>query len=305
MAATPIEIEKIREFFKDYTEVNYVDRGGFKLVYKGKQDDKKEAIKLVMLPNEKDFNVPDELKKDLIEESKKRIIRELEILEKSNSPYIVKLGKLKPKEGKIDDKQFIFYSEEFLEGENLDALIKKKYTPTQKELIDLLICLLNAVDNLWNEFNAVHRDIKPLNIIKTNNPDRPFILLDFGIAYIVNETPLTIDPGSRLPPGTTKYLAPEMLSPGFRGNLDFRSDLYTIGVTVYEYAAGIHPLAKNDDDFLRTLSRIVTDKPKLLQEYRKDLSEEFCAVINQLIKKLVALRPSNIKNLIRSIEKLK
>lgn len=305
MSVVPIEIEEIRKFFNNYTNLQYVDRGGFKLVYKGTRGDKNEAIKIFVLPNENEIYAPDELKEEFLEEAKKRIIRELQILEKSTSPYIVKLGSLKPMEGKIGDKKFICYSEEFLEGENLAKLIQKKYVPSDKELIDLLISLIKAIENLWVEFKAVHRDIKPLNIIKTINTERPFVLLDLGIAYIINETPLTVDPNNRLPPGTTKYLAPEMLSPSFRGNLDYRSDLYTIGISVYEYAANIHPLAKHGDDLILTLSRIVNEKPKPLQDYRSDLSNEICDFINQLFKKLVALRPTNIQSLIKKLEGLK
>ena len=299
-----IPIEKIQEFFSDYTDVEYIDKGGFKIVYKGTIGDKKEALKLFMLPNEKDIYSPDELKNELIEESKKRIIRELQILEKSKSPYIVKLGNLKPNEGKIDDYHFICYSEEFLEGENLATLIRNNYKPKEKEIIDLLICLFKAVENIWTDSKAVHRDIKPLNIIKTNDLLRPFVLLDLGIAYIINETPLTVEPSQRLPPGTTRYFAPEMLMPNFRGNLDFRSDLYTIGVTAYEFAAGIHPLAKQGDDLGVTFSRILNEKPKSLCDYRDDFSSEICAFINQLLKKVVALRPSNIKSLIKILVSL-
>lgn len=305
MPTTPIEIEEIRKYFNNYTDVEYVDRGGFKLVYKGILGDKKEAIKIFILPNENEIYVPDELKEEFIEEAKKRIIRELTILEKSKSPHIVKLGNLKPTEGKIGDKKFVCYSEEFLEGENLAKLIQKKYVPNENEVIDLLISLIKAVKNLWENFKAVHRDIKPLNIIKTGDAERPFVLLDLGIAYIINETPLTIDPNNRMPPGTTKYLAPEMLSPNFRGNIDFRSDLYTIGITAYEYAASIHPLARHGDDLILTLSRIVNEKPIPLQDYRKDFSIEICDYINQLIKKLVALRPRNIQSLLNKLEGLK
>lgn len=303
--STRIPIEKIKAFFNEYTQIKYEDKGGFKLVYSGFKGGKKEAIKIFILPSEDEISAPDEIKQELIEESKKRILRELLLLEKSKSPYIVKLGNLLPTDGEIDNQVIICYSEEFLEGPNLATLIKNNYLPDKQEIITLLICLLHAVNDLWVSLKVVHRDIKPLNIIKTTVKDRPFVLLDLGIAFIINETPLTVNPNNRFPPGTIKYLAPEMLNPNFRGNIDFRSDLYTIGITVFEFAAGIHPLAKDGDDLIVTLSRIATEKPKQLQDYRQDLPEVLCDVINQLIKKVVALRPSNLQSLMKKLEEMR
>lgn len=108
---------------------------------------------------------------------------------------------------------------------------------------------------------------------------------------------------NRLPPGTYRYLAPEMLQPGFRESLDFRSDIYSAALTIYEYAAGQHPLAKSKDDLIATLSRIVRESPKSLGEYRADLSPFFISTIDQMLKKIPALRPSNINMLINKLEK--
>ena len=72
------------------------------------------------------------------------------------------------------------------------------------------MCLLRCVQELWRH-GYVHRDIKPHNVMRTGNPDRPFVLLDLGIAFAVNETSLTFRPGERMPVATYRYLAPEML----------------------------------------------------------------------------------------------
>ena len=102
--------------------------------------------------------------------------------------------------------------------------------------------------------------------MKTRNPARPFILLDLGIAFAVNETSLTYRPEERMPPATYRYLAPEMLHPGFRERIDYRTDLYTTGMTVYEYAAGKHPLAKDVDDLMETISRALRELPTPLRQ---------------------------------------
>ena len=73
-------------------------------------------------------------------------------------------------------------------------------------------------------------------------------------------------------------------------------------MTVYEYAAGRHPLAKNEDDLITTLSRIIKEPPKSLKEFRYDLSVSIVQIIDQMLKKIPALRPSNLNMLIKNIE---
>ena len=89
-----------------------------------------------------------------------------------------------------------------------------------------------------------------------------------------------------------------MANPNFRGNLDFRTDLYTIALTVFEYAAGQHPIAHDSDDPIRTVSRALHESPKPLQNFRPDFTPEFCKLVDQLLKKKPALRPANLDALI-------
>lgn len=149
---------------------------------------------------------------------------------------------------------------------------------------------------------VVHRDIKPDNVMKTNLVDRPHVLLDLGIAFHVGGTPITQDAG-RIP-GTPYYLAPEMLDAGFRQNLDHRADLYTIGLTLYEFATGVNPFKDASPPKFTTLYRIKTLQPKPLQECRPDLPPDFCALVDQLMKKIPALRPAHIPTLLKRLEGL-
>lgn len=116
---------------------------------------------------------------------------------------------------------------------------------------------------MWNNGRVVHRDIKPQNIIRTDNPSRQFVLLDLGLAYSMRESGITRD--SVAIPGTLLYIAPEMLKPHFREALDFRSDLYTAALTVYEYATRVHPFRSTPQAAGQTLYRILKERPKPLQ----------------------------------------
>ncbi|MGD8778781.1 MAG: serine/threonine-protein kinase [Ignavibacteria bacterium] len=291
-------ISEIRKEFSDYSEINFYKKGGFKVVYKARIKDNYEALKLVYIPNPNEVNLDIEE----IESAKKRVFREINLLNNCISKNIVKLGNLKPVEKNIDTKNFIAYSEEFIEGENLFELIKKNYEPDENEIRILVISILVAINELWDKSKSVHRDIKPLNIIKTNQSERPFVLFDLGIAFSINETPLTVNPQGKFPIGTTLYLAPEMFDSNFRNSIDFRTDLYALGVTAYEYASRKNPFFKGIENPLLTFTRILREVPQKLKTLRPDLSDMLCELIDQWIKKKPHLRPSNIKRIINNLK---
>ena len=172
--------------------------------------------------------------------------------------------------------------------------------PSFSECIELTTCLFKAIEELWSK-RLIHRDVKPQNVIKLNDPGRPFVLLDLGIAFSLTDPALTLN--EKYVPATYRYLAPEMVSPNFRANLDYRSDLYSSALTIFEYAAYEHPLAKSGDDMIRTVSRAVYEIPKPLRKCREDLSPEYCALIDQLLKKKVALR-GNLKQMLTRLERM-
>lgn len=274
-------------------------RGGQKIVFRAKIGNKEEALKLFQVPIfEGDQADVDAFRKEVVA----RVNREIDLLGKCKSAFIVKLGTLKPRLQNIDDQEYIVYSEEFLEGDNLWNILRSsgRPKPDEAELKILMACLLKAVNELWF-LKTIHRDIKPQNVLKLNRRERPFVLLDLGIAFSVIDTPVTVNTAG-FPPATYRYIAPEMLDPNFRKNIDFRADLYTIGLTVFEYAAQKHPIARDFDDQFTTISRALSEMPPSLHQFRPDLSEEFCSLIDQLLKKTPALRPSNLDQIIKKIE---
>jgi len=266
--------------------------GGYKVAYKAQIGARVEAVKLACIPS-------DEKDPSVREENMRRIRREIDVLGKCSTAYLVKLGSIAPRDCTIGSNEYLVYSEEYIPGPPLRKLILDDYRPTVAELAEVGICLLQAVQELA-AMNVIHRDIKPDNIIKSSDPDRPYVLLDLGIAFHVGGTPLTRD--TNRVPGTLYYIAPEMLDVGFRQNLDYRADLYTIGLSLYEFASGDNPFAHRSDPQFTTLYRIKIQTPNALHHLRSDLPIDFCALVDQLMKKLPALRPSNIAALRKRLE---
>ena len=297
MVFTPPATDKILAAFPELTGLTFFDQGGFKVVYKATVGSSREMFKLVCLPL---TGKTDEERQAYRNESLGRIRREVGLLAKCSRPELVKLGTIVPTLAEIDGQEYMGYSEEFLAGDNLGKLIRAHGTkPSEKEACRLMLALLRAIEELWNNHRTIHRDIKPENVIKMPDHARPFVLLDLGIAYGLQETGLTRDGGA---PCTPRYLAPEMVRPDFRRNLDYRSDLYTTALTVFEYSAQMHPLAKTKDDLIQTVSRALHQAPRRLIDERPDFSELFCDLIDQMLKKKPQLRPSDLTGMIADME---
>jgi len=257
-----------------------------------------EAVKIIGLDIQ-----PGPSADEFLQEEISRVRREVEVLQKCVAPELVKLGSIPLTSFRTGSDHYLIYSEEFLTGPNLMEIVQSpEPEPTERELRRLFLSLLKAVKAIWG-LGYVHRDIKPGNVIKLDDPSRPFVLLDLGIAFGVHETPLTVRTHGFLPPATIKYIAPEMLQPDFRENLDYRSDLYTAAMTVYEYGAKRHPLARKQDDLSQTLSRALHQIPDPLSSLRPDLDRDFCGLIDQMLKKKPALRPANLDRLMVLVEK--
>jgi serine/threonine protein kinase len=124
--------------------------------------------------------------------------------------------------------------------------------------------------------------------------------LDLGIAFKLYGTPITMNPEMRQ--GTLPYMAPEMFNPRFREMLDYRSDLYSAAVTIYEFVSRLHPIARRGEDDFTTIFRVMQMKPVPLIDHRPDLPKAFCQMIDGMIRKKPALRPSNIERTLREME---
>lgn len=301
MTVQPPPVDALLKLFPQILELKNPKVGGFKTVYCARMKKHDEALKVVRLPSSSD----DELGMSFRKESLGRIRREVEALRTCNIPELVKLASIPPTDVPIAGNDYVVYSEEFLSGADLSTLIhragKQPSTVPETELKVLMLALLRGIKELWGH-GYIHRDIKPANVIKTLDKARPFVLLDLGIAFSIQETALTYNHQNRLPVATFRYMAPERAYPGQRDNLDYRSDLYSTAITVYEYGANNHPYAKSHDDPLTTISRAINEPPKPLKSFRADLSDDFCQTIDQLLRKKPALRPGNMSRLMAIME---
>lgn len=293
MQPPKLPVSELALMFPQFHGLNEIGCGGFKTVYKGDVNGAPEVLKVISIPAPDD---PNQVR--FQEECVARVRREVAILGRCHSPSLVKLASVGLQDWKVNGYTYCIYSEEYLEGSDLWKLIKnKRALPTEAEAKQLMRSLLLAVQEIWS-MRYIHRDIKPANIIKTSDPTRQFVLIDLGIAFGLMESRLTAPGGVMC---TTRYLAPEMVNPNFQASIDYRADLYTSALTVFEYASGQHPIARDSDDQIRTMTRALHQPPRALGDLRPDFSDSFCKLIDQLLKKTPALRPANLNSLISQI----
>jgi serine/threonine-protein kinase len=130
---------------------------------------------------------------------------------------------------------------ELLRGESLERYVKRHGPLPTKDAIAITIRILSALAHA-HECGIVHRDVTPSNIFLAIDPDGHVIpkLVDFGIARLPGSGVRTLD-GRAL--GTPRYMAPEQIRA--QGEIDGRSDLFSVGVVLYEMLAGYCPFAAN------------------------------------------------------------
>jgi serine/threonine protein kinase len=299
MPFTPPPENQILAVFPELRTVAFQCAGGFKAVYRAETVAGQEAFKLLCLP----AAGATEREQGFRREQLGRAQREVQLLSRITVPEVVKLGSVAARIVVIGGVEYLGYTEEWLDGEDLWRIVTAtpgRPLPTEAECRQLLLSLLRAIRAIAEQ-NTIHRDIKPGNVVRLDQPDRPFVLLDLGIAYDLTEASLTYEASQRMPPATYRYFAPEMASLDFRDRLTFRTDLYTAGMTVFEYATHQHPIARQGDDVVATLSRAIREAPRTLQQVRLDISSEFSGLVDQLLKKQPMLR-GNLAQLIQRLE---
>ncbi|MBI1346148.1 protein kinase [bacterium] len=168
-----------------------------------------------------------------------------------------------------NDGQQVFIASEYIEGMTLrDRLSAGKLTTPQ--ILELLIAISEALDYA-HQAGVIHRDVKPGNIL-LNQEGRPFIT-DFGIARRVDGDYTISQEGQIL--GTVRYMSPEQAS-GKSSELTCRTDIYAIGVMLFEMLTGDLPFRGTSQAILHQKTIADAPSPRLLNPQTSRDLETIC-----------------------------
>jgi serine/threonine-protein kinase len=198
----------------------------------------------------------------------RRFEQEVVALSRLDHPHVVKL--LGPLER---DGSSVFFAMELVEGETLAARLRKDGplpVPAALSIARSLLAALGAAHGA----GVVHRDVKPSNILLTATGVK---ITDFGLARMEDLSRLTTT-GQLM--GTLDYMSPEQCE-GRR--IDLRTDLYSLGIVLYEMLAGLPPFRRESPG--ATLKGHLHDEPPSLDTIRSDLPPRLSEIVGKLLVK--------------------
>jgi serine/threonine-protein kinase len=153
----------------------------------------------------------------------------------------------------------------------------------------------DGLASLHEATGMIHTDVKPANVFVS--PTGHTTLFDFGFA----QTPAEARHWSTRPlAGTLAYIAPELITSALAA--DVRSDVYSLGVTIYEMLTGRRPLESDDPGELATLHREA--KPADVRQLRPDASDELASLVHSMLAKDPLRRPASAKELADQLVRL-
>lgn len=208
-------------------------RGGMKDAYLAASDGSPLVLKIVREP------LDDELLNDAMS-LPERVKREVEGMRLIDHPGVVSI-RSGPEIREIGGFKRLWYTEPHYSGGTLESRLGTPWATG--EVLDLVDRLSQAAEALALA-GMVHRDIKPGNVVFAN--DGLPVLLDLGIALFIDLTPITDVWGKS--PLTPAYAAPEQFELRRLAPIDFRTDLFLIGVVAFEALTGCHPFQPQDPD---------------------------------------------------------
>lgn len=226
----------IRQALGDkYQILSVVGRGGMATVYKAVQNSLNRLVALKVIHN------------NLVHDDEfvSRFLREAHVCGQLNHPNIVTVYDY----GSIG--QIHYMSMEYLEGVTLREIIREKGPLSPDETIKYIRPIASALAYI-HQRDFVHRDVKSSNIFICHD-GRP-VLMDFGIVYFNSRESLS-QYGAVL--GTPEYMSPEQAEGKLK--VDGRTDLYSLGVIMFECLTGKLPFKSNNH--LATLHQILTEPP--------------------------------------------
>lgn len=272
------ELDLTNKNLGNYKIVSKLGQGGMATVYKAHELSLNRMVALKVLSSQ------------LSEDTAyiKRFQREAQAAAQLNHPNIVQIYAIGEEQG------VHYFAMEYIKGRSLADIRQEKGVMKPEDAVPIIRQVAEALAEA-HKVGLVHRDIKPSNIMM-DAAGRAKVT-DFGIAYVsYANTKLTRD-GSII--GTPEYLSPEQCE---GKTVDQRSDIYSLGVTLYELLSGKTPYEA--DTPVSMLMKIVKGEFPPLREVNPNVPEPLQAIVDKMMLKDVQQRYQKMEEVIKDLVEL-
>jgi serine/threonine protein kinase len=240
-----------------YKIIEKLGSGGMGDVYKAEDTKLQRTVALKFLP-------PGLIRDD---DARQRFVHEARAssaLDHPNIGTIYEIGE--------DDGDF-FIAMAYYEGKTLKDKIEQGPLDVE-EAVDTTIQILKGLTKAHSK-DIIHRDIKPANILLTG--DRQVKIIDFGLAKLKGSTMLT-KTGTTM--GTVAYMSPEQAQ---GGRADHRTDIWSVGVMLYEMLAGEQPFKGDYEQAI--IYVILNEEPEYITKVRNDVPKQIERILERALAK--------------------
>src|SRR5262245_35121771 len=270
-----------------YQILSRLGAGGMGEVYQARDARLERTVALKILPAEVAADA----------ERMRRFVREAKAASALNHPHVATIYEI----GEAHGVNFI--AMEYVEGQTLAARING-HPLKVNEIVEIGSQIADALDEAHGK-GITHRDIKPANVMIT--PRVQVKVLDFGLAKMTRalqpissdiSTQAKTEPGMVM--GTVPYMSPEQ---ALGREVDHRSDLFSLGVALYEMATGRLPFAGANSS--ETLDRILHAQPEAMARFNYDAPAELERIVRKCLEKEREDRYQTAKELLNDLAVLK
>jgi len=253
-----------------YQVVGELGRGGMGIVYKAKDTALDRLVAYKVLPDTLQENP----------QAMKNFLREAQAAAKLNHPNIVTVYDTGLQDG------CYYIAMEYVDGTTLKEIVRRRGPIGAAGILHVLVQMCEAMAYA-HEKKVVHRDIKTANVMWAR--DKKAKLMDFGLAKVIEE----VRNHTTVVSGTPYYMSPEQT---LGRNVDHRTDIYSLGVTLFELATGTVPFKEGNIPYHH-----VHTPPPDVRELQPELPASLAAVINRCLLKDPAQRYQSAREILDEV----
>ncbi|HWO22432.1 MAG TPA: serine/threonine-protein kinase [Kofleriaceae bacterium] len=260
----------------NYLVTQKLGEGGMGAVYLAEHPSIGKKVALKVLHNEFSTN----------QEIAARFFNEAKAVNDIGHPNIVDIVDFGIIQAGPNREQLVYFIMEYLGGLTLSQAIRSEAPLPPERALGIALQVADALA-ASHKCGIVHRDLKPDNIIlMQRGRERDFVkLLDFGIAKLTNDQPGSRRTRTGIVMGTPAYMSPEQCEG--RGNIDHRTDIYALGIVLYEMLTGRVPFV--GEGYGEVLVQHLTQPPVPPSQYRM-MNPHLEAVVMKALEKRADLR---------------